>query len=46
VEVSGLIKVKKWILGIGSFAQVIAFKGLRQEIEEEITVIKKRYNKK
>jgi len=43
VKVSGLLEVKKWILGIGSFAQVLAFKGLRQEIQEEITVMKKRY---
>jgi hypothetical protein len=41
VEVSCLIKGKKWILGIGSFAQVLAFNGLHQEIQEEIVGMKK-----
>jgi len=46
VEISCLIKIKKWILEMGSFAQAIASIYLRQEIQEEITVMKKRYNKK
>jgi hypothetical protein len=46
VEVSGPIEVKKWILEIGNFAQVLALKGLLQEIEEEIAGMKKIYNKK
>ncbi|HDP36847.1 MAG TPA: WYL domain-containing protein [Candidatus Atribacteria bacterium] len=45
-EVSGLIEVKKWILGMGSYAEVLAPKNLRQEIQEEISGMKERYNKK
>jgi len=41
-----LIEVKKWILGMGSYAEVLAPKNLRQEIQEEISGMKERYNKK
>jgi predicted DNA-binding transcriptional regulator YafY len=42
-EVSGITEVKKWILGMGSYAEVLAPKSLRREIEEEIAGMKKRY---
>jgi len=42
-EVSGITEVKKWILGMGSYAEVLAPKSLRREIEEEITGMKERY---
>jgi len=45
-EVSGITEVKKWILGMGSYAEVLAPKSLRREIEEEISGMKKRYNQK
>ena len=45
-EVSGISEVKKWILGMGSCAEVLAPQILRREIEEEISGMKKRYNKK
>jgi hypothetical protein len=41
VEVSCLIKIKKWILRMGNFVQAIASKGLHQEIQEEIAGMKK-----
>lgn len=43
-EVSGLIEVKKWILEMGSSAQVLSPQSLRQEIEEEIEGMERRYN--
>ena len=42
-EVSGLIEVKKWILGMGSSAQVLAPQSLRKEIQEEIAGMERRY---
>ena len=42
-EVSGISEVKKWILGMGSYAEVLAPKSLRREIEEEISGMNKRY---
>lgn len=42
-EVSGLIEVKKWILGMGSCAQVLSPESLCKEIEEEIVGMEKRY---
>jgi predicted DNA-binding transcriptional regulator YafY len=42
-EVSGLIEVKKWILGMGSSAQVLAPQILRKEIQEEIEGMERRY---
>ena len=42
-EVSGFIEVKKWILGMGSSAQVFSPKGLRKEIQEEIAGMERRY---
>jgi len=42
-EVSGLIEVKKWILGMGKCAEVLAPKSLRKEIEKEITGMRERY---
>ena len=42
-EVSGITEVKKWILGMGSYAEVLAPKSLRREIEEEIAGMKERY---
>jgi predicted DNA-binding transcriptional regulator YafY len=42
-EISGLIEVKKWILGMGSSAQVLTPQSLRKEIEEEIAGMERRY---
>jgi len=42
-EVSGITEVKKWILGMGSHAEVLAPQSLRREIEEEIAGMKERY---
>jgi len=44
-EVSGLIEVKKWILGMGSYAEVLSPKILRKEIAEEIAGMQERYAK-
>jgi predicted DNA-binding transcriptional regulator YafY len=43
-EVSGIIEIKKWILGMGSSAEVLSPQTLRKEIQEEIEGIKRRYN--
>lgn len=42
-EVSGLIEVKKWILGMGSSAEVLSPQILRKEIQEEIEGMEMRY---
>ncbi|GAB4118312.1 MAG: WYL domain-containing protein [Candidatus Caldatribacteriota bacterium] len=43
VEVDSFIEIKKWILQLGSCAQVLQPKSLREEIQEEIEGMRERY---